>query len=434
MRSITRLGFVFVLSVWMACGSSETPVDDVGTDAAGDAAGDTSGDTTPDADEDTAPDADEDTTPDAGEDAAPDVVEDVATDAVEDVSLDVVEDAAPDVVEDTASDAEPMCEPGSTREEICPDGSAYPCTCQPDGSWLCDGVCRDDSCDDGSMLACRRMEPTCEDYEIAAIIDGCWECVNPTTCVPWGEAGCATDIDCAAGAVCDECATGSCPACEDCVPGCVDTGCPSSGPLECDAIRPACEDGEVAVVRDGCWACVDTETCGVDDRPCEDRGGVCINDALSCTPTMPSSGADGCGRGEQCCAPGTPPEGACDDGSEPLCDVIPPTCMGSEILAVQSNCYRCVNPATCAPWGEPGCASDMDCDASAWCNECASGSCDGCLDCVPGCTLHACETESVLTCRCARPDCGDGATSVIRDGCWVCVDAFTCEDVRGGCE
>jgi hypothetical protein len=39
----------------------------------------------------------------------------------------------------------------------------------------------------------------------------------------------------------------------------------------------------------------------------------------------------------------------------------------------------------------------------------------------------------MLTCRCARPDCGDGNTSVIRDGCWVCVNATSCETTRGGC-
>lgn len=443
MPALLRVAFLLLCLPMIACGSSESPAEDTGGgDVAADVSGDASEDATADTDEDAAGDASEDVAADTSEDAEPDstadttadVVPDVAPDGGPDATLDADPDIVEDAIGDTSDGGEPICEPGSTREETCSDGSVISCTCQPDGSWTCDGACRDDACDDGSMLACRRLEPTCEDYEIAAIIDGCWECVNPRTCVPWGEPGCRSDIDCDAGAVCDDCATGSCPFCEDCVPGCVDTGCPSDGPLECDATRPECDEGAVAIVRDGCWACVDIETCGAAGGGCEDIGGICVNDAHACTPTMPATRAEGCDRGQQCCAPGVPPEGACDDGSDPLCDIIPPTCTGSEILAAQDSCYRCVNPATCEPWGEPGCRSDMDCDASSWCNDCATGSCDGCLDCVAGCTLHACETEAVLTCRCARPDCGEGNTSVIRDGCWVCVDAFTCADVRGGCE
>lgn len=45
-------------------------------------------------------------------------------------------------------------------------------------------VCVYPSCDDGSELACRMMEPTCEVSETAAIINGCWECVDARSCGP----------------------------------------------------------------------------------------------------------------------------------------------------------------------------------------------------------------------------------------------------------
>lgn len=40
----------------------------------------------------------------------------------------------------------------------------------------------------------------------------------------------------------------------------------------------------------------------------------------------------------------------CDDGTIPLCDMIPPTCAPeSEILAYRNDCYQCVDAETCAP-------------------------------------------------------------------------------------
>ncbi len=76
---------------------------------------------------------------------------------------------------------------------------------------------------------------------------------------------------------------------------------------------------------------------------------------------------------------------SCDDGYMPTCRMAVPTCEAHEILAYQERCYRCVNPATCAPWGEPGCRSDDDCDHGETCADCVSGSCPVCSDCVTGC-------------------------------------------------
>ena len=84
------------------------------------------------------------------------------------------------------------------------------------------GECRDTSCDDGSPLICNTLvPPECGEYEILAIQNGCWICVNPATCLPWGVPECRTDDDCEDG-ICHPCGTSSCPMCDDCVPACRD--------------------------------------------------------------------------------------------------------------------------------------------------------------------------------------------------------------------
>lgn len=163
-----------------------------------------------------------------------------------------------------------------------------------------------------------------------------------------------------------------------------DVHCDDGTPLLCDALEPTCERGLIAAIQDGCWVCVDPHTCA-------------------------------------------PPRDAhCDDGTEPLCDRIPPVCGPHEILAWQDDCYVCVNPATCVPWGQPGCESDRDCPVDAYCNDCATGSCPMCLDCVAGCMEHGCPTEPEPRCNAVRPDCEGGAVAVVRDGCWVCVGLNAC--------
>jgi len=126
----------------------------------------------------------------------------------------------------------------------------------------------------------------------------------------------------------------------------------------------------------------------------------------------------------------------CDDGvlvcalDEPVCDV-------GEIAAIRDGCWTCINAITCEPWGTPGCETDLSCVAREYCNDCATGSCPGCEDCVAGCVPHECPSEPAVDCRMARPDCGEGNVAVARmeDGarsaCWVCVNRSTCEDVIG---
>ena len=203
---------------------------------------------------------------------------------------------------------------------------------------------RDDQCDDGTPLTCRMVEPDCGDDAIAAIQDGCYVCVNPATCRPWGTPGCRTDQECADDHYCDPCGTSSCPACRDCVPACAPTPCESEPAASCLMVRPDCGDNGVAVVRGGCWVCVTLGTC----EPARDP--------------------------------------SCDDGTVPICPIIPPLCDEWEILAHQHGCFVCVNPATCLPWGTPECERDDDCPRGFVCNDCASSSCPFCDDCVAACT------------------------------------------------
>ncbi len=87
-----------------------------------------------------------------------------------------------------------MC---NVDEDCGPAGKCYPNMCiNPYAP--CPGYCgRDDHCDDGQILSCRRAVPECPEGTIVAIKDGCYECVDPETCqVP------STDGD--EGARCDD--------------------------------------------------------------------------------------------------------------------------------------------------------------------------------------------------------------------------------------
>ena len=83
------------------------------------------------------------------------------------------------------------------------------------------GQCRPTACGDGSVLICDMIPPACGEFDILAIQNGCYICVNPATCKPWGEPGCQEDTDCSEDMICDFCGTSSCPFCDDCVPACV---------------------------------------------------------------------------------------------------------------------------------------------------------------------------------------------------------------------
>jgi hypothetical protein len=76
--------------------------------------------------------------------------------------------------------------------------------------------------------------------------------------------------------------------------------------------------------------------------------------------------------------------------------------------------------------GELACESDADCLWNEMCDPCAHPSCPECLDCVAACLPQRCPSEPERGCSEARPDCGDGSTSVMRGSCWLCVSVFSC--------
>ncbi len=134
------------------------------------------------------------------------------------------------------------------------------------GCWVCKDMvscqsARNEQCDDGTVAICDMIPPDCLEDEILAHQNECYRCVNVATCLPWGEAGCAVDADCDAEDACDPCGTSSCIGCEDCLPACMPHGCPTEPEAACYMMRPECDAGEVAVVQNACWVCVDEITC-----------------------------------------------------------------------------------------------------------------------------------------------------------------------------
>ncbi|MDA8142080.1 MAG: Kazal-type serine protease inhibitor [Desulfobacteraceae bacterium] len=123
------------------------------------------------------------------------------------------------------------------KPDVCPqvvdpicgcDGRTYGNACMAAGYGVnvahkgdCEAGPRDESCDDGTAPLCDRVIPACSDYEILAYQNNCYRCVNPATCLPWGQANCKVDGDCPQGHACVPCGTSSCPFCEDCVAACV---------------------------------------------------------------------------------------------------------------------------------------------------------------------------------------------------------------------
>jgi hypothetical protein len=194
-----------------------------------------------------------------------------------------------------------------------------------------------------------------------------------------------------------------------------------SGDASLDADAPADTEADVpadapadAATDAGGGPCTEHLDC-LDDRYC----GPCGIWTCPCDPGEDPG-----------CAPRCIPN-PCHDGSAPICPSPPPGCAEYEVLTVVGGCWACLNVDTCRPWGEPGCFSDSDCVPAMYCDECVSGSCPGCEDCVAGCLEHGCATEDEALCDMARPDCGPDGVGVVRGGCWVCVDRTTCEVIDG---
>lgn len=127
---------------------------------------------------------------------------------------------------------------------------------------------RNTSCDDDSDEVCDRIPPICDDTELLAIQRSCYACVNPATCVPWGEPTCSSNADCGFDTWCNPCGTSSCSGCRDCVSACVPHGCETESVLFCRCPAPDCTDSEQLTAIDGCWACTEIATCEITYRGC----------------------------------------------------------------------------------------------------------------------------------------------------------------------
>jgi hypothetical protein len=79
------------------------------------------------------------------------------------------------------------------------------------------------------------------------------------------------------------------------------------------------------------------------------------------------------------------------------------------------------------------CGSDVDCPDHRFCDPCRFSSCPTCDDCVAACVESPCSSESARSCLVSRPVCAADEVSIVQDGCWVCVNAATCEPYEGTC-
>ena len=289
---------------------------------------------------------------------SPDGPADAAHDLALDGPADGAPDGPPDAAPDMAVDAAVSCRApidcldrfwdircvghwsctGLGCEEVCDDVGCGDGRCDPEGgesATSCFLDCRrDTACDDGTMPECPMPAPECDADEILAWHNGCHRCVNPDTCLPWGEPECAGDADCPPAEVCDPCGSSSCPVCADCVSACRAHGCETEPEPACDMVRPECGVGGVAVVREGCWVCVGLNAC--EPLPPDD----CAAEGTS-VPVIPNAPA---------CCEGLEPIG-CDRPIEGGCP--PDPCVGAVV------CADC-GDNDCGP-GENACNCPGDC-------------------------------------------------------------------------
>lgn len=197
--------------------------------------------------------------------------------------------------------------------------------------------------------------------------------------------------------------------------GDADAGAPCDPNTGCDERRPVpCYE---EVVFDGCYPVT--------------TGGECQSDADCANGYCARRGycdASGCVEFGYCEYP------SCDDGSEVYCLIFPPTCAPGQTLAIRNGCYECVDARTCGGVTPGECRSDAECP-NGYCEHYAS--CAG-LNCPPPppsqCVYPSCGDQSQVVCDMVPPICPAGQTAAVRNGCYECVDARTCQAGPNACD
>ena len=326
-----------------------------------------------------------------------------------------------------------LCEQDSDckESEICDNYKCTPKndpkTCSSDAECLngqhcssngtCTANCTADSCEDG--------------YECNSETKECQKTV------------CEKDSDCKEGFYCEnqECKTKEyeCNETSDCFNGyeCKDNKCQLIGNDTCNTVDDC--DGSLTIKCAGAhWECIENtceQKCGAttcetaEDCPgtpninCIDAHWICKDNAC-----VAECGGEKCGNGtcdielgenyNNC--PADCRDDHCDDGTEPMCDMMPPNCSEGQILAYRNNCYACVNPNTCKPMPET-CRTNHDCGEGFICTEegvCKAivPECTKAIDCADHqwnvrCVGHwSCENNTCVE-QCDFERCGDGECS-----------------------
>ncbi len=173
------------------------------------------------------------------------------------------------------------------------------------------------------------------DPDECAVID--FACAEGWEYIPDPECGCGCFLPtCEDAADCNEgqrCAVDGICRGEECAAVCVPATCGLPGTAICLAI-PSCDDGEIAAEVNGCFTCVDADTC-------VDEFSMCASDADCVDGFCDASTA-------QCTYPN------CDDGQPTACDALRPDCGDYFIGAARDGCWACVDPRTCLSPNVPG--------------------------------------------------------------------------------